>query len=239
LRAGGGTWVSGVFGAIAEFCIVDGETADIDISATCLTATTTRGSIRLEISEHVRALQFVTSPESTNAGVIVLAVNRGRAASPRPFGLTALGPDRAAIRSEDRDAQLYDLGHGLGPADICIRTGDVDLIAALNEQNGTGWHDVLAILGGQILQVSPARVVRSAIGRIEVYARIPPPGGESPAGPHTHFLPAHLADGRETPPGLDLPESLLPCVMFYPGPDSHPGSCLDESARAASRRSGA
>ena len=217
--------MSGVFGAIAEFCVGTDEALGLDLGATCLVATTPRGSIRLEISEDVRALTLATTVESTKTGVIVLAVPRARAGLPRHTGLTALGPDRDAIRVADRDAQLYDFGLGMQAADFCIRTADLDLIHGLNEYRGQGWHGLLAGLGGRILQASPTRVTRSAIGRIEVFTRIPLPGGESPAGPHTHFLPAHLAGGRETPPGLDLPENLLPCAIYYPGPDVNSRPC--------------
>jgi predicted Fe-S protein YdhL (DUF1289 family) len=224
-RAGGGTWVHGVFGAIAEFCVGTDEAVGLDLGVTCLVATTPRGSIRFEISEDVRALTLATTVESIMTGVIVLVVPRARAALPSYTGLAALGPDRDAIREQDRDGQLYDFGLGMQAADFCIRTADRDLIEGLNAHRGQGWHDFLAGVGGRILQASPTRVTRSAIGRIEVFTRIPLPGGESPIGPHTHFLPAHLAGGRETPPGLDLPENLLPCAIFYPGPDVNAGTC--------------
>jgi hypothetical protein len=79
-----------------------------------------------------------------------------------------------------------------------------------------------------ILHASPTRVVPSPVGRVEVFTPIPPPGGTSPAGPHTHFLPAHLAAGRETPPGMELPEALVPCAIFYPGAEA--ASCDSETA---------
>ncbi len=225
LRAGGGTWVCGVFGAVAEFCVGTDEAVDLDLDVSCLAAATPRGSIRFRISEHVSALALTATVDSTKTGVIILAMPRARAGLPRPTGLTSLGPDRDAIRVEDRDEQLYDFGLGMQAADFCIRTADLDLIHGLNDHSGLGWHDLLAGLGNRILQASPTRVTRSSIGRIEVFTRIPLPGGQSPVGPHTHFLPAHLAGGRETPPGLELPENLIPCAIFYPGPDVIPGRC--------------
>jgi hypothetical protein len=77
--------------------------------------------------------------------------------------------------------------------------------------------------GADILRESPPRVVRNAIGRIEVYNRIPPPDGESPTGPHTHFLAAHIAKGGDLPAALEIPESYVPCAVYYPAnhSDSH------------------
>jgi hypothetical protein len=38
--------------------------------------------------------------------------------------ITELGPDREAVRADDRDALLFDLGLGGGSAAICVRTSD-------------------------------------------------------------------------------------------------------------------
>jgi hypothetical protein len=63
---------------------------------------------------------------------------------------------------------------------------------------------------------SPARVVESPLGRAEIYTSIQPPGGQSPDGPHAHLLPGHLASGRATPPGIDLPPVYALGATFYP-----------------------
>ena len=101
-------------------------------------------------------------------------------------------------------------------AGFCVRTSDTELTRDLEAVVGQGWADLLAGLGGRIVHVSPSRVILSPIGRVEVFTPIPLPNGRSPDGPHTHFLPIHLAVGREMPPGLELPEALVPCGIFYP-----------------------
>ena len=53
---------------------------------------------------------------------------------------------------------------------------------------------------------------------LEIDIEIPPPGGASPEGPHTHLLPAHLALGRDAPPGVELPEGYAVGAIFYPNP---------------------
>jgi hypothetical protein len=58
--------------------------------------------------------------------------------------------------------------------------------------------------------------VESTLARIEVFAPIPLPGGRSPAGAHTHFLPQLLASGEDIPGRLALPDYATPIAIFYP-----------------------
>jgi predicted Fe-S protein YdhL (DUF1289 family) len=215
-RAGGGTWVHGVFGAVAEFCIGPDEACDIVAEGKRIDAVTGRGAIHFDVTDQVRALAMTTKVGTATKEVVVLAVPRGRVSRSANEGLAALGPDRAAIRSGDREGRLYDFGLGARAAGFCVRTSDPDLTRELDDCIGQGWADLLARLGGRIVRVSPSRVILSPIGRVEVFTPIPLPNGRSPDGPHTHFLPTHLAVGREMPPGLELPEALVPCGIFYP-----------------------
>ena len=77
LRAGGGTWVFGVYGAVAEFCIGPGKVVDLDLGDV-RSSRRRRGGIRFELSEQVRALALATADGSTRTEVIVLAVPRAR-----------------------------------------------------------------------------------------------------------------------------------------------------------------
>lgn len=215
LRPGSGTWVLGISGAVAEFCVGPGEPLELDLGGPDLVARTARAALRLAIADDVRALSL--SPgEPAVGGIVVLAVPRGRADRAVPGGLVDLGPDRDAV-APGAEQRLVDLGVGPFPARFCVRTGDPGLIRDLRAHAGLRWPDLLAAAGAQILRASPTRVVTAPIGRVEVFVPIPPPGGTSPEGPHTHLLPAHLATGRETPPGIDLPEVLAPCAIYYPG----------------------
>jgi len=67
-----------------------------------------------------------------------------------------------------------------------------------------------------ILAANPHRVFVSCLGRIEVYQPIPPPGGKSPNGPHTHVLPKLLAHGRTHAATEPLPDGWVPCAHLYP-----------------------
>ena len=219
LAPGRGTWVSGVHGAIAEFSIGAEDGLEVDVKGALLTAVTPLGALRFSLSPEVRAFGFGrTHPP----GIVVLAVP-GRVALAGRYGLVCRGPDAAALTAGGRAETLYDLGLGSAAAQFCIRTGLEDLQQALDAQLGQPWPKLLAAIGSAIVQASPSRVVRNAIGRIEVFSPIPPPGGVSPAGPHTHLLPVQLAVGGDLPPGLQIPAGFLPCAIHYPGPQPDNG----------------
>jgi hypothetical protein len=67
-----------------------------------------------------------------------------------------------------------------------------------------------------ILRMSPHRVFRSRLGRVEVYGPIPSPDGATEEGPHTHLLPKLLASGRGHVAGTPIPRGHLPCLELYP-----------------------
>ena len=67
-----------------------------------------------------------------------------------------------------------------------------------------------------IFMSNPHRVFVSRIGRAEVYQPIPPAGGTSPDGPHTHVLPKLLAAGRTHAATEPTPAGWIPCAHLYP-----------------------
>ena len=132
--------------------------------------------------------------------------------------LSEIGPDGGALRIQDRDGVLFDLGLGTLQIDACIRVSDADVVVALRNRTGRSVFapedDVMRI----ILATNPHRVFVSRIARAEVFQPIPPPGGRSPDGPHTHLLPkllAHCTHAATEP----LPDSWIPCAHLYP---AHP-----------------
>jgi len=74
----------------------------------------------------------------------------------------------------------------------------------------------MSAIGEQFISASPNRVVESAAARIEVFTKIPLPGGQSPTGTHTLFLPDVLKTDREIAANLELPDYAAPVVIFYP-----------------------
>jgi len=112
-------------------------------------------------------------------------------------------------------------GTGRGGADVTLAVPRAALPAprpgltlgrsdpdALRPADGSA---VLADLaaGHRLVAASPHRVVIGPLGRIEVWNPIPPASDASPAGCHTHLLPALLETGREVAGGDELPPQLV------------------------------
>jgi predicted Fe-S protein YdhL (DUF1289 family) len=211
-----GAWVLGCYGATAEFICDHGEACSVSITDDTITAISDRGALRLTIDEHIRALRLRAGQTRCGYRAIFLVVLKARATLSVATTLTPLGCDEGAIRPECRNDAWFDLGLGRGDLRFCVRTSAADLRDKLNQASGLPLSDVLQAAGATIVQHSPARVVESPLGRAEIYTPIPLPGGQSPDGPHTHLLPGHLASGRATQPGIDLPPVYALGATFYP-----------------------
>lgn len=229
-------WSMGGFGALGEFLRAAGEAVEAPDAGMGLVSA--RGALQLDLPPDARAIAHETpsaDPRLWNHAIeFCLPVER--AAMNRRRVLTELGPDRGALRAQDRDALLFDMGLGLHQADACIRTGDPALIQALRAGLGRSLlaHDHPA--WGAILGASPHRVFLSRVGRLEVYVPIPAPGSipdyHHRPGPHTHVLPQLLASGRTHAAHLPLPEGWVPCASLYP---AHPSRDLLGRARPFAR----
>ncbi len=216
ITGAGGTWVVGVLGAVAEFIPKPGAAAATRFAADELIAETEGAAMRLRLNDHVHALTFGHNDYPAATGRIVLAVERTHGGVPARSELTALGEDQKAISSLARREALFDLGLGRNEARFCVRTGDDATARSLRAHVGMAFAEVLTRIGPLLIETNPVRVIESALGRIEISTPIPPPGGKSPTGPHTHLLPDHLASMRALPTGLDLPDTYLPGAIFYP-----------------------
>jgi hypothetical protein len=130
--------------------------------------------------------------------------------------IAELGPDREAIRAQDRHSILFDLGLGSPYCDFAVRTSDPRRIAQLRAAVGTSLFDPAHDLIHDIPRWSPHRVFISRVGRIEVYQRIGAHEGVTPEGPHTHLLEKLLRANRTHSANLALPDGLVPCATLYP-----------------------
>jgi predicted Fe-S protein YdhL (DUF1289 family) len=218
LRGREGGWTMGCYGAVAEFRIEDGEPGEVEIRGGTITARTDRGAFRLTVDGSVRALALYEAPGALTLRAVILVLPRIRAGIPRAAGLEPLGADRTAIRPDEQDHSLYDLGLSRGTTRFCVRAGQPDLIAALDGVAGRPWQDAMRSVGDKIRQANPVRVVETALGRIEVRTPIPSQGNLSPSGPHTHLLPDLLALGHEVAPDVELPKAYAAGAIFYPSP---------------------
>ncbi|MTH95767.1 DUF1289 domain-containing protein [Roseibium sp. RKSG952] len=216
LSDGRGTWVAGVVGAVGEFTAAPGQAVRAEHDGEVIVSSTRGAGLRFRIDDNVRALTFEAKETPLERSRIVLAVKQERGHPDIAHTLTALGPDLDAVAVSDRDAHVFDLGMGRKEARFCVRAGPGETREALSSATGSAFPDNLGLIAPALLANSPARVIETALGRIEILTPIPPPGGQSPLGPHTHLLPAHLATGKAMPAGMDLPGAYLPGAIFYP-----------------------
>jgi len=209
-------WSVGTFGAIGEFVRDEAEPVQRSRNGLVQEIVTARGGMRLSPNGDIRVIAFDTlsSDGETWNQAVAFCLPR---ADDAPQLVHRLGPDAAALREEDRDAMLFDMGVAVGLVRMCIRTRDADLISALDEMEG---KSLLGSDGGRaaglILKTSPHRIMLSPVARVEVYVAIPAPGGESPLGPHTHMLPKFIASGRTHAANAPIPERMQPVLMLHP-----------------------
>jgi hypothetical protein len=212
-------WSVGTFGAIAEFTREVGAPAEFNRTCDSVSVVTDKGGLRIEPRPELRLIASESPTTENWSHRVALCLPQESCAMSRRTTLTEVGQDAGALRIENRDDVLFDLGLGTLQIDACIRVGDPEVVAALQACTGKSVFahesDALRI----ILMSNPHRVFVSRIGRAEVFQTIPPPGGKSPDGPHTHVLPKLLAHGRTHAATEPLPEGWVPCAHLYP---AHP-----------------
>lgn len=214
-------WSMGTFGAIAEFLHTPDEAAVAIEGTHAISVATERGSLHLE--DHPKARLVAYETVGKRAGTwrhsVAMCLPEGECGMHRREVVTELGPDRAAVRAQDRESILFDLGLSLLQTDACIRTADRDLVAALRASEGRPLFAPGNTVMMSILHASPHRVFVTRLGRLEVFQPIPPPTGKSPLGPHTHILPKLLRAGRTHSATTPIPAGCVPCANLYP---AHP-----------------
>ena len=223
------SWAIGTFGAIAEFH----RDADEPVALSAHGAVTARGGIRLQFDPAVRPIAWErpAAGDGWTHGIALCLPATGGAMSGRTT-VTELGPDAGALKEEDREAVLFDLGIGAPHCDICVRTTDAAILRALRAASG---QPVLATeLLYEIPAMSPTRVFMSRLGRVEVRTAIPQPGGRTPDGPHTHVLPDLLRHRRTHSANVPLPAGVVPGAEIFPASaihDEHGGRVFFDVAR--------
>ena len=194
-------WSVGTYGAIGEF-EYDADEPWLAIDLDALAVRTARGS--LEAHGIAGAQPFALVDETGRTREIAFC-------SPR----TGAQRDRIALVGE----RTFDVGLGAPHIDMLVRipVGDDDTERLLASAVGRPLMAPDNPAGGAIARTSPTRILLSPIARLEVHQPIPPPGGRSPEGPHTHLLPKLLAERRVHPPGSPLPEGLYCGLSLYLG----------------------
>ncbi|MEM9201850.1 MAG: hypothetical protein AAGC53_09320 [Actinomycetota bacterium] len=225
LTRAGGTWTMGVPGAIAEFDTAGLAALELNLDAdeATLTAVGSGGGMRLSLDGATRLFAFGAedAPEEPEAFVVV---RTGNGLTSRP-GVTEVGPDPEPILRTSSGEVLFDLGLGRDAARFMVRVDDRELAHQLQNASGEQIDAIEPGVWQALVAASPTRVVETALGRIEVSAPIPPPGGESPTGSHTHLLPDVLAVG------LDLPDAMTVPKGWHLGPIYYPARRIPQGAR--------
>ncbi|CAD5277855.1 conserved hypothetical protein [Bosea sp. 62] len=212
-------WNLGTFGAIAEFLRDPSEPVELGNGPGRLFAVTNRGGIGFDDLSRVRLFASETAVGQGWSHRVALCLPEAACAMNRRTALTELGPDAAALRLQDRGGILFDMGLGTLPVDICIRTGDPELIASLRTVAGRSLFEAGNPAMGAIIAKGPHRVFVTRAGRCEVYQPIPPADGKSPEGPHTHVLPQLLRNGRTHAATEPVPNGWVPFAHLIP---THP-----------------
>lgn len=221
-------WSLGAYGAVAAFARDPAEPVAIREDGRIGLATP-RGAIALTASPDLVPFAYETGFTGGWSQAVALCLPEADCTMGRRAVLTELGPDAAAARVQDRGAILFDLGLGLRAVDACLRVADPGLIDALRASAGRPVFAPGNPIGPMLVAASPHRVFLARFGRIEVYTPIPPAGGASAPGPHSHILPKLLRLGRTHAATAPIPAGLVPCAALHP---AHPAK------DAAGRRAG-
>jgi Family of unknown function (DUF6925) len=213
------SWSLGTFGAIAEFARDGDEPVELSCADAHLAAVTARGGMRIAPREDMRLFASESTTRESWSQRVSLCLPENCCAMSRRTALTAIGPDVEALRRQDREAVLFDLGLGRLQVDACVRVADPEVIDELSPHVGRSLFEPGNPAMTIILAASPHRVFVSRLGRIEVFQPIPPADGKSPNGPHTHVLPKLLRHRRTHSATEPVPDSFVPCAHLYP---AHP-----------------
>ncbi len=212
-------WSLGTFGGIAEFSRDRDEPVTLTTSDSRVSAVTARGGIAITVRDDLRPFASESITRKDWSHRVALCLPQDTCAMNRRTVLTELSRDADALREDDRDGVLFDLGLDALQADLCVRIRDADVVArllpCLNRPVFEPDNPAMSI----ILAANPHRVFISRAGRVEVYQPIPPPTGKSPEGPHTHVLPKLLRSRRTHPATEPVPDGWIPCAHLYP---AHP-----------------
>ncbi len=214
-------WSVGTFGGVAEFSCDVGEEVTVASNDTGVSAFTTRGGVGITFHDDIRPFASESATRLGWSHRVSLCLPQASAQMNRRKVLTELGPDTSALRSQDRDAVLFDLGLDVLQADLCIRVADPAVVGELRACVGRALDEPGNPAGSIVFAANPHRVFISRIGRAEVYQPIPPADGKSPEGPHTHLFPKVLKSKRSHSANEMVPDGFVPCAHFYP---AHPTS---------------
>lgn len=216
LRSPEHSWSIGISGAIGEFMYDENEQVEVDVSADEISVLTARGAMSIKLGADIKCLAYEEMSSCTRSWSqnVVFFMPEEQAKLQENNVLTDLGFDKGSINTLSRGKQLFDLGVDSKQLQFCIRTDNKEFLKILKENCGRSIFDADNPVAAAVLEYSPARVVVSALGRIEIETRIPTTASETLSGPHTHLLPALLKAKQAA--AVDLPCGYVEVLSLYP-----------------------
>ena len=218
LRSSVHSWSIGISGAIGEFMYDDEEEVEFRFDDSQLSVITPRGAIQIRLDSDIKCIAYeeVSSCTRSWSQNVVFCIPDSRAKLKNNNVLTYSGIDAYAIRDRDKDKHkyLFDLGVGSEYLQFCVRSSNENFVSTLRDYCGRSIFEPGNPVSAAILEHSPARVVVSALGRVEIETRIPHSTSETLVGPHTHLLPALLKAQRKIT--VEIPPGYVECLSLYP-----------------------
>src|SRR5262245_57288915 len=129
-------WSVGTFGAIGEFVRDEAEPVRRTHNGRVQEVITARGGIRISPNDYIRTIAFDTLSSDGETWNQAVAFCLPKDTADTTLAVHRIGIDADALRPEDRDATLFDMGVAVGLVKMCVRTHDEDLIAALDALEG-------------------------------------------------------------------------------------------------------
>jgi hypothetical protein len=103
-------WSLGTFGGIAEFSRDPDEAVKLTTSDTGVAAVTARGAITITLQEELRPFASESITKQSWSHRVALCLPKQACVMNRRSVLTELGTDIGALREEDRQGVLFDIG---------------------------------------------------------------------------------------------------------------------------------
>lgn len=214
------SWCIGSFGAIAEFHMDTDETVKRELSSSGGAIVSERGAIQIDLPEYVHPSPYEILRRGSFRWLhgMNFCVSESHGAMTGRVQLKEIGVDDSAIRKDDRETILFDIGLGTRHIDVCVRTGDEGLISMLRANMGRSVLSLDNPVMAAIKEQSPTRVFLSRLGRVEVYQEIgsSAKGPPTPHGPHTHVLPLLLKHRRTHAANIPVPDGWYPSLSMFP-----------------------
>jgi len=208
------TWSIGAYGALAEFSYDEQETKSLLTDNFGARLETERGAISFNLSRPFKAIALTN--DIGRLSEIVFGAFRTKYDSFPQTTIAEKNRDGCAVPEEYREKPIFDLGLGLPHASFFVRPTDQSTTELLRSHEGENFFEHTE-LTQELKACSPHRVVKSPLGRIEVYQPIPKSNGKTPDGPHTHLKPEALKTGELHTYGTHFPPEYRVGLSLYLG----------------------